>query len=367
MKWNNSAREAEMKQITKRPLLSFCIPAYNASGFLKRSVGSILADLGENREIAEILIIENGSTDHTAKVAAQLQTEYPGTVRHLHSEKGPSCARNEGIRNVRGRYTIFVDADDLWMNGSVRLLRKLISRYKADLYCFGFETDSFVQDHGLRGKAAVYDTPDKTELIRAKILSSPLKRAQVWAKAFRTKVLKDNGLFFDESLRYCEDAEFTIRFSKCCSSIVVCGNPVYHYSYSAGSLMRGYDENRIQSYIYAMKASEKVLEGESERIRRAFREYVLCHLNLILVRNVFNRSIKVSEKERWDMMRRILKEDVFRQALEETDLSQCLSPRMVPELFLKGKMLHAAGAACIAKAMLNDYREKKADQIANNN
>ena len=131
--------------------------------------------------------------------------------------------------------------------------------------------------------------------------------------------------------------------------------------------MRGYDENRIQSYIYAMKASEKVLEGESERIRRAFREYVLCHLNLILVRNVFNRSIKVSEKERWDMMRRILKEDVFRQALEETDLSQCLSPRMVPELFLKGKMLHAAGAACIAKAMLNDYREKKADQKANNN
>ena len=59
MEWNNSAREAEMKQITKRPLLSFCIPAYNASGFLKRSVGSILADLGENREIAEILIIEH--------------------------------------------------------------------------------------------------------------------------------------------------------------------------------------------------------------------------------------------------------------------------------------------------------------------
>lgn len=362
MEWKKNAGEAKMISEVKRPLLSFCIPAYNASGFLKRSVGSILADLGENREIAEILIIENGSTDHTAKVAAQLQTEYPGTVKAFHSEKGPSCARNEGIRNARGRYTIFVDADDLWMNGSVRLLRKLISRYKADLYCFGFETDSFVQDHGLRGKAAVYDTPDEVEKIRAKILSEPLKRAQVWAKAFRTKVLRDNELYFDESLRYCEDAEFTIRFTKCCSSVVVCGNPVYHYSYSAGSLMRGYDESRIQSYIYAMRASEKVLEGESERIRKAFREYVLCHLNLILVRNVFNRSIKVSEKERWEMMRKLLKEETFRQALEDTDLSQCLSTQMVPELLLKCRMFHAAGAACIAKAMLNDYREKKADR-----
>ena len=133
MEWNNSAREAEMKQITKRPLLSFCIPAYNASGFLKRSVGSILADLGENREIAEILIIENGSTDHTAKVAAQLQTEYPGTVRHLHSEKGPSCARNEGIRNVRGRYTIFVDADDLWTEDKLEKQLQYIEKHRVCL------------------------------------------------------------------------------------------------------------------------------------------------------------------------------------------------------------------------------------------
>ena len=175
-------------------------------------------------------------------------------------------------------------------------------------------------------------------------------------------MIRDNQIYFDESIRYCEDAEFLIRFSKCVDSVVVCGKPVYHYSYSSGSLMRGYDENRIHSYLYAMNASQKVLEGESKVIMDAFREYVLCHLNLLLVRNVFNRSIDVSERERWNMMRRICGEEIFRKALSGMSIRQCLSLQMMPELMMKLGMPHAAGAVCAAKAGLNDYREKKAEK-----
>ena len=353
--------------VMKRPMFSFCIPAYNASGFLERSVGSIIADLGEYRETAEILIVENGSTDNTTEVALRLEEEYPGTVRCLHSDKGPSCARNTGIRKARGTYIVFVDADDLWINGSARLMRRLVHRFRADLYCFGFETDAFTEDHGLGGKCVYAGTPSEVTSRRAWILSSPMKRAQVWAKAFRTKVIRDNQIYFDESIRYCEDAEFTIRLSKCVSSIVVCGTPVYHYSYSAGSLMRGYDESRIKSYIYAMEASERALKGESEEIMKAFRIFVLCHLNLLLVRNVFNRSVKVTGRERWNMMHRLCEEDVFRRALDETGIEQCLSVRMIPEFLLKLRMVHAAGIVCAAKAALNDHREKKADRKAGRN
>ena len=357
---SQTEQNKKIKQI--RPVFTFCIPAYNASEFIERSAGSIIADLGEDREIAEILIIENGSTDNTTEIAEGLQKAYPGLIRCLHSEKGPSCARNVGIRHARGRYIVFVDADDLWINGSVSVMRKLIRKLKADLYCFGFETDSFVQDHGLSGKCICDDTPFKVERRRAWILSAPLKRAQVWAKAFNTQVIRDNQIYFDESIRYCEDAEFLIRFSKCVDSVVVCGKPVYHYSYSSGSLMRGYDENRIHSYLYAMNASQKVLEGESKVIMDAFREYVLCHLNLLLVRNVFNRSIDVSERERWNMMRRICGEEIFRKALSGMSIRQCLSLQMMPELMMKLGMPHAAGAVCAAKAGLNDYREKKAEK-----
>ena len=358
----NSQTEHNGIRKQNRPVFTFCIPAYNASSFLERSVGSIMADLRENREIAEILIVENGSTDNTTEVAEALERANPGLIRCLHSGKGPSCARNAGIREARGRYMVFVDADDLWMSGSVRLMRKLVHKFHADLYCFGFETDSFVQDHGLFGKCVYDSTPAEVEKRRTWILSAPLKRAQVWAKAFRTKVIRDNQIYFDESIRYCEDAEFTIRFGKCVKSSVVCGNPIYHYCYSAGSLMRGYDENRIQSYMYAMDASEKALAGESERILEAFREYVLCHLNLLLVRNVFNRSIEVSQSERWEMMKKICSEDTFRRALDGMDLRKCLSFQMAPEFFLKLGMPHAAGALCAAKAGLNSYRENKAEK-----
>ena len=80
---SQTEQNKKIKQI--RPVFTFCIPAYNASEFIERSAGSIIADLGEDREIAEILIIENGSTDNTTEVAQKLEEEYPGTVRCFHS------------------------------------------------------------------------------------------------------------------------------------------------------------------------------------------------------------------------------------------------------------------------------------------
>lgn len=346
----------------RKPLLSFIIPAYNAENYVDECTAVLLKDIYASGEQCEILIVENGSTDTTTSKSLKIMSENRNIVRVLHSKKGPSNARNEGMRVAEGQYFIFVDADDLWIPGSIKVICRLIRRFRADLYAFGYKTDAFEQNHDMEGKIAVADTPDKVEKRRAWMISRPMMRAQVWAKVYRADMIRQSGQYFDESIKFCEDGEYIVRLSKYCQKIVISGHLIYHYRYSAGSLMREYDENRIDEYVRAMETSEKVIAGESEIICRAFLEYVLCHLNLLLVRNVYSRQVSMSPRERDQKMRELCDVPVFCNALSKIDRKRCLSVQLLPELFLKSHMRFPAQVLCFAKALLNSRRERKADQ-----
>lgn len=346
----------------RRPLLSFIIPAYNAENYLDACVTAVLRDVLAENVSSEILIVENGSTDNTTQKANDLAQENPERVRVLHSEKGLPCARNAGIHAAQGLYVVFVDADDLWLPGSAGVIRRMIHRFHADLYAFGYETDAFVQDHGMKGRIAVADTPEKVEKRRAWMISRPMSRTQAWAKVYKSEMILGSGQFFDETMNFCEDGEYIVRVTGYCRSIVVCGHPIYHYRYSAGSMMRGYDEGRIEAYVRAMKTSEALMDGESERIRKAFLEYVLCHLNLLLVRNVYSRQIRISGRDREKKMKELCGIPIFREALQEIGIESCLSRQLLPELFLKSHLPLAAQALCAAKAWQNSRREQKANE-----
>ncbi len=89
--------------------ITVVIPTYNAAPFLRRSVGSVL---GQTRPPIEILIVDDGSTDDTVKIAA----EFGDRVRCIQTEhSGVSETRNRGIREARGSYVAFLDADDEWL------------------------------------------------------------------------------------------------------------------------------------------------------------------------------------------------------------------------------------------------------------
>ena len=92
--------------MNEKILISYIIPAYNAADTLERAVESITHTC--NMEKCEILIVENGSTDYTNSVALKLIQKYGENVKLIHSEKGVSRARNEGLKNARGEWIVFV-------------------------------------------------------------------------------------------------------------------------------------------------------------------------------------------------------------------------------------------------------------------
>lgn len=88
--------------------VSVVIPAYNAEAFLRRTLDSVFA---QTLPGVEILVVDDGSADGTAGVAASAG---PAVTVVRGERRGVSAARNEGIRRSRGEYVAFMDHDDLW-------------------------------------------------------------------------------------------------------------------------------------------------------------------------------------------------------------------------------------------------------------
>lgn len=93
-------------------LLSIAIPSYNSQDYLSHAVESLLPGGDE----VEILIINDGSTDDTARIADAYAKKYPTIVRTIHKENGGhGDAVMTGIKNAKGLYFKVVDSDD-WVD-----------------------------------------------------------------------------------------------------------------------------------------------------------------------------------------------------------------------------------------------------------
>lgn len=107
-------------------LISVVIPAYNYAKSLPRAVRSVLAQLHEAS--ADLLVIDDGSTDATPQVVDALQAEHVGRFRALRKcNGGLSSVRNLGIEETSGRFLVFLDADDEMAPGALAALSNHIA------------------------------------------------------------------------------------------------------------------------------------------------------------------------------------------------------------------------------------------------
>jgi len=88
-----------------RPLVSVVIPSYNYARFLGDAIESVVRQVYER---VEIVVVDDGSTDDTARVVGS----YPAVKYVRQENQGLAAARNTGIRHATGEYVVFLDADD---------------------------------------------------------------------------------------------------------------------------------------------------------------------------------------------------------------------------------------------------------------
>lgn len=103
-------------------LVSIIVPIYNAERFLRETVESVFA---QTYPQWELLLIDDGSTDHSPEIARAYASQYPGRVFYLehpgHRNLGLPATRNRGARSGRGEFLAFLDSDDIWLPGKLEV------------------------------------------------------------------------------------------------------------------------------------------------------------------------------------------------------------------------------------------------------
>uniref|UniRef100_UPI0040575EFB glycosyltransferase family 2 protein n=1 Tax=Agathobacter sp. TaxID=2021311 RepID=UPI0040575EFB len=335
-------------------MISFIIPAYNAEKYLKRTIKSFLHQKSNKYEV---IIVENGSTDGTTELAEQLCRQHH-FLKLYHSAKGVSAARNLGIQKAEGEWIVFVDADDYLLEDALPMLLKDAEDSSYDLYLYGHEsgTQKRLVTERLEGES--FSGKDIADC-RSLMLKNPTKYMQAWAKLLKRELIVENQIFFDENLRLSEDSDFILRYTKVCKEIRLSKEIVYHYSIDNCSVMRQGGGNKMKEYTAAMRETESKLAGEEPEILEAFQMYVLMHLNIGFVRDIFDTTNSDSFFKKVSQMKQITKEKIFAKAISKVKFKEGLSIRMIPILCLKYRLYVVSGCIYSLRACMNKKRENK--------
>jgi glycosyltransferase involved in cell wall biosynthesis len=132
------------------PLFSAIIIFYNAERFLREAIDSVL---NQTEESWELLLVDDGSRDGGADIAREYADRIPAKIRYLqhpdHGNHGMSATRNLGVRNSRGEWIAFLDADDIWLPTKLAEQKALLLShteagllYGSFLYWFSWSSES---------------------------------------------------------------------------------------------------------------------------------------------------------------------------------------------------------------------------------
>jgi glycosyltransferase involved in cell wall biosynthesis len=212
------------------PVFSVIIPAYNYAEYLPSAIASVLAQ-GVDSPDLEIIVVDDGSTDATPGVAAAFK--HPEITYIRQENAGLASARNAGLAIAKGEYVVFLDADDLLGPG-------YLQAQAAFLRCAP-QVDIAVTLH----KQFVSLKPEGLFL---PFNAWPLCRevngahwyfrniAPVHAFMIRRECVIAKGLWYDASLRACEDYDLWFRAHRAGLSFASHPGGVVFYRRHASSL-----------------------------------------------------------------------------------------------------------------------------------
>lgn len=336
-------------------LISIIIPAHNAASTLRRLIESLEF---EESMMIEIIIVENGSQDNTLETAKQLAVQFP-CVKVFQSEKGVSAARNEGLRQAKGKWIMFADADDWFLPGAVTTLLEHVDR--TDFTLFSFKAG--LNKKNVAKLCGELFEKERCMSARVRMLENPTLYMQVWSKLFSGDIIRKNRLQFDTRLALSEDSDFTLRYSKYCNSIFFSDKRIYHYDMNSASVMHTFNGKKAEQYLRAMLISAKTVDKEPAIIRNAFKKYILIHLNIVMVREVFSKANTQCFSQKKQVMKSILLKEPFAYTLRTIKLSDCKGWRMIPIIMLKLRCYTVAALMFQTKVFINAKREDKVRDI----
>jgi glycosyltransferase involved in cell wall biosynthesis len=213
--------------------VSVVIPVYNGEKFLAEAVESVRR---QDHHPLEILIVDDGSTDGTAEIAANLG----GDVKCLRqANSGPASARNRGLDIAQGDLIAFLDADDLWPD----------DKLKTQIDCFVRRPNLEV----VMGRVQYMLLTEKSGGQEFKEFALPSVGVNLGAGLYKRSVFEKAGRF-DPALRQSEDVDLFMRIRELGIEMAVIDSTTLYYRIHENNMTREADKQKAL-FIHALKRS----------------------------------------------------------------------------------------------------------------
>jgi glycosyltransferase involved in cell wall biosynthesis len=222
------------------PLVSVIIPAFNSAHSIGNAVGSAQ---GQSEGRIEIIVVDDASTDGTARVVEGLAARDP-RVRLVRMERngGPGIARNAGLDAAGGEWIALLDADDRYHPHRLQALLDAGASHKAQLVA---DNLSLVLTPGMRriGPMIPADWLSKPSVVSpAAFVEGNIQKARRQGIAYgylkpiiRRDFLDRTGIRYDD-LRFSEDYIFALRCLLAAACYVMLPDAMYDYAVDAAGL-----------------------------------------------------------------------------------------------------------------------------------
>lgn len=219
----------------KNKTIDVLIPAYNVEKYIGKCLESLISQTYKN---LRIVVVDDGSTDDTKQIIEKYQKEHKNIELFTKpNEKSISKTRNFLLTKINSDYFSFFDSDDTAEPTYFEELYNLITSYSADISICGKSRHSEhkkvnLEKFNKKVKNLIFF--NKQEYL-CEMISSNLFNGTVYAKLFKTEILKDAN--FDENIHYGEDLDFCFKIAQNASKFVMTPKKLYHYIIRQNSIV----------------------------------------------------------------------------------------------------------------------------------
>lgn len=260
----------------ERPLLSVVVPAYDVEDYLAECLDSLLA---QTYAPLEVVVVDDGSTDSTGRVADAYAAAHPDVVRVLHtSNHGLGAARNAGVAAARGALLAFADSDDVVPPTAYEVLHKQMRRGGCDLV-----TGSIARWFPHEGD--LLDEPRWMRRLHPRRMAFIDQHPEIlgdvfaWNKLFTREFWDRAGLSWPEGVRY-EDQPTTTRAFLAARRFGVVPDIVYHWRIRADGSSITQQRSSIEDLRDRWRTKQMTLASVEDygdaKVTRVLREKVLA-------------------------------------------------------------------------------------------
>jgi glycosyltransferase involved in cell wall biosynthesis len=182
--------------------ISVVIPCYNAEAYLAEAIASVRA---QSRSVEEIIVVDDGSTDGSAALAASLGV----ILIRSPANGGESAARNLGIAASRGDLIAFLDADDWWEPRHLEIVAGLLDEFPAADVAFSRERFEGGPEHGFVYPPDVVPPRRVQRLLMRLFEGNPIPHSSAVVR--REALARVGG--YDTAVRYTADYDLWLRLA----------------------------------------------------------------------------------------------------------------------------------------------------------